>query len=137
MMAKREKLIHCGYCRRPMWLLGFDPQDWVLASKEELKLKRKFVEKMGPHTHPKIKRWCDGSCDGLILHLYALMDLPRRSKKSKSKKLDWLLLNLELFKFELVEYLKARDKNKVPMSDKKKRMAIEEKIRRLRSKDNS
>lgn len=133
MMAKREKLIHCDYCRRPMWVLGVDPQGWVAEPEKERKRAfRKFVEKAGPHTHPKIKQWCDGSCDGLTLHLYALTDIVRRSKKSKSKKLDWLLLNLELFKLELVEYLKARDKNKVPMSDKKKRVAIKSKIRLLK-----
>lgn len=129
MMAKRQKLRLCDYCRRPMWVLGFDPQDHVLESERS---KRRFIEKMGPRTHPKVKRWCDGSCDGLAFHLYVLMDIPSKSNKSKSRKFDWLLLNLELFKLDLVEYLKARDKNKVPMADKKKRTMIRKKIRLLK-----
>jgi len=105
---KKEKLHHCDYCRRPMWLLGADPEK-----------KLKFVEKAGPTTHTKVKLWCDGSCDGLNIMICILeSEILNFFKKSKERKL--LVLKLRRLKIEVTDYCRARDKNKVPLSPERK-----------------
>ena len=121
---KKEKLYCCSYCRRPMMILKPPPK-----KEDGTRMKKGWRWVAGPSTYPKVKRWCDGSCDGLALHFFVIKeDVTAVFKKHKN--LKWLLLVLEEFRCELTELLKARDGDRVPIS--KEGRKIREKLRKLR-----
>ena len=121
---KKRKLFHCDYCRRPMMFVKPPPKREDGTRDPKIG----WVPVTGPTTHPKVKRWCDGSCDGLSLHFFVLKDSVKRAFR-KDKRRKWLLLTLDRFECELLEFLKARDKDRVPISEK--RREIMDKLRRL------
>ncbi len=115
----------CDYCRRPMMVVKPPPKG------ENGTRKKGWTSVVGPDTHPKIKRWCDGSCDGLALHFLVIKENAKKAFED-DKHLRWLLLTLERFECELEEYLRARDKDRVPISEKARKVL--DKLRRLKSR---
>lgn len=74
----RQPLSFCDICKRPRHLL-------------EMTDTMPYPEAQGPTTHPKIKKWCGGECDGitipLALEIDDLITLAKKTKKPLVKKL--------------------------------------------------
>jgi hypothetical protein len=80
-VKKKNKLSLCSYCKRPSILLS-----WDLDVK---KGKREFVPYQDKTTHPNIEKWCDGSCDAVVIPLIILISDAKeiKTKTEREKKL--------------------------------------------------
>ena len=125
-MKASKKLYSCAYCRRPMMTLKPPPK----REDGTRDMKGGWIWVTGPSTHPKIKRWCDGSCDGLTLHLDAFRSDVEELVKKNKRRLKWIRLSFDRFTGELEEYLKARDQDRVPRSEKTRK--AQEELRKMR-----
>lgn len=99
-----RKLTKCRICTRPMLLYGMKPKDQrKLGTVREM-----MFEAQGPKVFPKIKRWCHGHCDGIIIEVGILVDelLSGKSKKMKEWARD-LLHDIETKYFKLIKDLAA------------------------------
>ena len=79
---KSRKLHKCGVCKRPM--VFFSPKkDWQKLPKGV----KQTVETTGPSTHPRVKCWCYGRCEGLLADIdilvWVLLDEAPKSKRKK------------------------------------------------------
>ena len=74
------KLSKCGVCNRPLTLYAPLPKE----QRKPGKINMKIIQ--GPSTHPRIKRWCYGRCDGLMADMWILVSeildyVPKKEKK--------------------------------------------------------
>lgn len=92
--------MRCHVCKYPAVLL-----EMRSVKAKDGAMETVSVPSQGPSTHPRIKRWCGGSCMAIMSILWgALSDMGEDAKKTKEgsafwksqkKRIDWLSRELQ------------------------------------------
>lgn len=85
-----KKLSRCEICSLPLILLKMPTRSKVLKFSF-----KNWKEAQGPTTHKSVRKWCSGTCHGIIIPLWlevdALAALEGETKNPKIKKLAGLM----------------------------------------------